>query len=322
MRLLIILLSALLLPVLYFLILFFTFEELRKKITSKIAFEILFLLIIPSLIGLLLFFYDVNIPLKEELVNDKKVITLDTDEFLRPSFKNRIRRIFQSSFDLYYYNFCFKNDSSGDKDLEFLHNEEVIKKEKLTKPEECYPLKLSDKIYYSAKRKNSLFSFPFLRFNLFDTDNTEPIQEQELKESSSLYYFSIDNHNMKLNPSWLDNFNIESNQERELDADNFRNFFLNSSSPIMELSLPIMELSFSSTPFELKFEETEIIVNKDVSLKTVNPLWEDEFMLFFIFFIAYLSIFKLIFGWSIIELVKELGIPEFINKMRKKILEL
>ncbi len=64
MRLLIILLSALLLPVLYFLILFFTFEELRKKITSKIAFEILFLLIIPSLIGLLLFCYDVNIPLK------------------------------------------------------------------------------------------------------------------------------------------------------------------------------------------------------------------------------------------------------------------
>lgn len=78
-----------------------------KKIFIVVAF-----LFLPFLIAAWLFWYKVELPVTYKKTNGGKVLVrVQRDLFLYPNFKNTIRKIFQTPFDLNYYKLCFRNES-------------------------------------------------------------------------------------------------------------------------------------------------------------------------------------------------------------------
>lgn len=91
--------------------------------TIKLSFFLFFFIIIPSFASYSLFYYNVDIPVKNEKIGDDKIlVTVDKNVFLKPNLKYTLRRIFQAPFDLSYYNICILNDSKAaeQSEVEFL----------------------------------------------------------------------------------------------------------------------------------------------------------------------------------------------------------
>ena len=85
--------------------------------TSKacLCIKIGWFFILPLVPIWLLFWHNIAIPITyERTVEGKIQITLAANELSRPGLRNTVRKIFQTPFDLTFYNFCFDNRSRVD----------------------------------------------------------------------------------------------------------------------------------------------------------------------------------------------------------------
>lgn len=88
------------------------FQISHQKFSNFSKF-VLFL-VLPFGIAHWLFWFQVNIPLKQETDTEgKKWFVLDNKKFAYPDLKNSIRRVFQAPFDLTYYEICFVNATNA-----------------------------------------------------------------------------------------------------------------------------------------------------------------------------------------------------------------
>lgn len=81
----------------------------NNKRIIKLSIFLLFFIIVPASGAYFLFWDNVAIPATHKADNGKIIVTVNSDELLKPTLKNTTRKIFQTPFDLTFYNLCFNN---------------------------------------------------------------------------------------------------------------------------------------------------------------------------------------------------------------------